>query len=175
MPKHHTQSGFSLIEVLVAVLVVAIGLIGLAGMQLVGLKGNQQSFSKNQAGHHTQALLERMRGNPAGVFGDFYITDTASLDCAIPPATDCNAATSSCDSEAIASFDIYQTYCGSDNTASGGIKRDLSNSNLVISCPIDCATGVSINITWNEQVLGKESAGSDSIPRQLLLNTRIAQ
>jgi len=175
MPKQHSQRGFSLIEVLVAVMVVAIGLVGLAGMQLVGLKSNQQSFSKNQAAHHTQALLERMRGNPAGVFSDAYVVNSSTLNCATVPATNCTAKTSSCDAMQIATYDIYQAFCGSKNTASGGLKRDLSNARLVISCPIDCTTGVTIDITWQEQLLGKESAGKDSVPRQLSINTRIGK
>ena len=175
MSKLNSQRGFSLIETLVAVLVVAIGLVGLAGMQLVGLKGNQQSFSKNQAAHHTQALLERMRGNPVGVFNDSYVVDSTTLNCANAPAVSCAGATSSCDSAQIAKYDIHGAFCGSPNSSSGGIIRDLSNAKLVISCPIDCTTGVTIDITWQEQVLGKESSGSDSVPRQLSVNTRIGK
>ncbi|MGB1309881.1 MAG: type IV pilus modification protein PilV [Leucothrix sp.] len=174
MLKHHSQSGFSLIEIMASVLIVAIGLIGLAGMQLVGLKGNQQSFSKNQAAHHTQSLLERMRGNPSGVFNDHYVVDSTVLDCTVAPTANCIAATSNCDAEDIAKYDIYQAFCGSQNTSSGGIRRDLSDAVLVISCPVDCVSGVSIRINWQEQVLGKESS-SASTPRQLTLNTSIGK
>ncbi len=175
MSKLHAQRGFSLIEVLVAVLVVAVGLVGLAGMQLVGLKGNQQSFSKNQAAHHTQALLERMRGNPAGVFNNSYVVDSTTLNCSTPLATDCTAATSTCDSAEVAKYDIYGAFCGSPDSSSGGIKRDLSNAKLIISCPVNCTAGVTIDISWQEQVLGKESAGSESVPRRLSINTRIGK
>lgn len=175
MPRQHSQRGFSFIEVLVAVMVVAIGLVGLAGMQLVGLKSNQQSFSKNQAAHHTHALLERMRGNPAGVFNKAYLVDSSTLDCATVPTANCTAKTSSCDAAQIATYDIYQAFCGSKSTASGGIKRDLSNAKLVISCPVNCTTSVTIDLTWQEQVLGKEADGKDSVPRQLSINTRIGK
>ena len=175
MSKQHSQRGFSLIEVLVAVLVVAIGLVGLAGMQLVGLKGNQQSFSKNQAAHHTQALLERMRGNPPGVFNDDYVVNSSTLNCDTVPAANCTAATSSCDSKQIAKYDIYQAFCGSRSASNGGIRRDLSNAQLVISCPVNCTSGVTINISWQEQVLGKESSGGDTVARELTLNTRIGK
>jgi len=175
MPNKHSQRGFSLIEVLVAVLVVAIGLVGLAGMQLVGLKSNQQSFSKNQAAHHTQAILERMRGNPVGVFDGNYVINSTSMNCGAAPAVNCTEASSSCSVAEIAKYDIHQAFCGSTNSSSGGIKRDLSNSKLIITCPVDCANSVTIDITWQEQVLGKESAGSNVVPRQLTLNTRIGK
>lgn len=172
MPKQYSQQGFSLIEVLVAILIVTVGLVGLAGMQLVGLKGNQQSFSKNLAAHHTQALLERMRGNAAGVHGDAYLTDSSTLSCATPPTDDCTDTASSCNSAQMATYDIYQSFCGGQGSSSGGIRRDLSNARIVITCPVDCETGVTMNLSWQEQVLGKESAGN-TVPRQLTLNTRI--
>lgn len=178
MPKKTSQRGFSLIEVLVAVLVVSIGLVGLAGMQLVGLKGNQQSFSKNQAAHHTQSLLERMRGNPAAVINGDYTVDTAvtPLNCSAGQPINCTAAASSCSSAQIADYDIYQSFCGNQNSSSGGIRGDLSGSQLKISCNGACGTGdISIDISWNEQLLGKESAGGDTVSRELIINTRISQ
>jgi type IV pilus assembly protein PilV len=178
MPIKTSQSGFSLIEILVAVLVVSIGLVGLAGMQLVGLKGNQQSFSKNQAAHHTQSLLERMRGNSEAVANGDYTIDTAatSLNCSAGQPINCNDAASNCTAAQIADYDIYQAFCGSQSSSSGGIRGDLSSSQLKISCIGSCVTGdVSIDISWNEQVLGKESTGGDTVSRSLKINTRISQ
>lgn len=173
MPRQNTQRGFSLIEVLVAVLVISIGLVGLAGMQLVGLKGNQQSFSKNQAAHHAQALLERMRANPVAVIDGDYVKTMTVTSCNAAPGTNCNAASSICNATQIATYDIYQSFCGLSNAAPGGIVADLSQSQLDITCPIDCKTGVAIQLAWNEQVLGREAASS--VARKLTINTRISQ
>ena len=178
MPNKNLQRGFSLIEVLVAVLVVAIGLVGLAGMQLVGLKGNQQSFSKNQAAHHTQSLLERMRGNPAAVINGDYTVDTATtpLNCSAGQPINCTASASNCSSAQIANYDVYQAFCGNQNSTSGGIRGDLSSSQLKISCNGACTTGdVSIDLSWKEQVLGNESSGGDTVSRELKINTRISE
>ena len=175
MPNTKTQQGFSLIEVLVAVLVVSIGLVGLAGMQLVGLKGNQQSFSKNQAAHHAQALLERMRANPSAAVAGDYVVNSATINCSAPVPVNCAAATSSCSAAQVADFDIYQAFCGHQYVSSGGIKGDLANAQLVISCPAACQDGVVIDLRWQEQVLGKESPGADAVPRQLTINTRISE
>ncbi len=177
MPIKKSQCGFSLIEVLVAVLVVSIGLVGLAGMQLVGLKGNQQSFSKNQAAHHTQSLLERMRGNSEAVINGDYTIDTAAtaLNCSAGQPINCTDAASNCSAAQIADYDIYQAFCGSQNASSGGIRGDLSSSQLKISCNGGCATGdVSIDISWKEQALGKESTDSGTVSRALKINTRIS-
>jgi len=42
------QSGFSLIEIMVAALILSIGILGLVGLQVIGLKGTQQSSMKWQ-------------------------------------------------------------------------------------------------------------------------------
>ena len=42
--KHvHAQSGFSLIEIMVAAVIHTIGILGVAGLQMVGMKGTHQS------------------------------------------------------------------------------------------------------------------------------------
>ena len=58
-----TQFGFSLIEVLVAIIVLSVGMLGAVGMQSAALQANKES--KNQAAAVTFAreLGERMRGN----------------------------------------------------------------------------------------------------------------
>ncbi|PWQ99173.1 type IV pilus modification protein PilV [Leucothrix pacifica] len=177
MPRISLQHGFSLIEVLVAVLVIAIGLLGVAGMQLVGLKGNQQSFSKNQAAHHAQAILERMRGNPAAVISDSYLFDSTTYNCAVEPAENCGLASATCTPAQIASYDLFRAYCGRKGGTVGGIKGDLSNATLNISCPVDCETGVALMLGWDEQLLGNEGkkSGDKTISRELTINTVIGE
>ena len=177
MPRISPQQGFSLIEVLVAVLVIAIGLLGVAGMQLVGLKGNQQSFSKNQAAHHAQAVLEKMRGNPAGVIADNYLFDSGTYDCAVEPAKNCGLASALCSPSEIAGHDLFRAYCGRKGGTVGGIKGDLSGADLNITCPVDCETGIALTLGWDEQLLGKEGteSGDKSVSRQLTINTVIGQ
>lgn len=177
MPRVSAQQGFSLIEVLVAVLVIAIGLLGVAGMQLVGLKGNQQSFSKNQAAHHAQAILERMRGNPAAVISDDYLFDSSAYNCAVEPAKNCGEASAVCTPAQIASHDLFRAYCGRKGGTVGGIKGDLSNATMSISCPVDCDTGVALSLGWDEQLLGSEGkkSGVKTITRELTINTVIGE
>ena len=57
------QRGFSLIEVLVAVLVLAIGLLGLAGLQTRGLKASQSSYERSVATVYAYSILDAMRAN----------------------------------------------------------------------------------------------------------------
>lgn len=58
-----TQSGFGLIEVLVALLILAIGLLGMASLQTTGLKMTSGSQNRTQAILLGDDLIERVRAN----------------------------------------------------------------------------------------------------------------
>ncbi len=59
--------GFTLLEVLVAMIVLAIGLLGLAGLQAVSLTRNNESNFRQQAALLAYDITDRMRANIAGV------------------------------------------------------------------------------------------------------------
>ncbi len=66
------QSGATLMEVLVSLLVLSFGLLGIAGVQLVSLRNNQAAYFRTQATMLTSEIIERMRGNKAGVESSAY-------------------------------------------------------------------------------------------------------
>jgi type IV pilus assembly protein PilV len=53
-----------LIEVLVAVLVLGIGLLGVAAMQATALRNSQSSLERSQGVMHVYTILDAMRANP---------------------------------------------------------------------------------------------------------------
>ncbi|MFA7387770.1 MAG: type IV pilus modification protein PilV [Thiohalobacteraceae bacterium] len=55
--------GFSLIEILVTVLILAIGLLGLAGLQGTSLRNNQSAYARTQATHLAYEIVDAMRAN----------------------------------------------------------------------------------------------------------------
>lgn len=55
--------GFTLIEVLVALLVLSIGLLGVAGLQLASLRDSQDAYMRSQASILAMDITERMRAN----------------------------------------------------------------------------------------------------------------
>ena len=72
-------NGFSLVELMVALLVVAIGLLGLAGLQATGLTNNHTAYLRTQATVLAQDMADRMRSNPAGLSA--YLTPGAASAC----------------------------------------------------------------------------------------------
>jgi len=56
-------NGFTMVELLVAVLVLSIGLLGLAGLQAAGLRNNQSAYLRSQATILAYDVADRMRAN----------------------------------------------------------------------------------------------------------------
>ncbi|MBJ6978785.1 type IV pilus modification protein PilV [Luteimonas sp. MC1782] len=78
------ERGASLIEVLVAVLIMAIGLLGIAAMQTAALRNNQSALERSQAVIQTYAILDAMRANRDQALAGAY--NMGALTCAVPAA-----------------------------------------------------------------------------------------
>ena len=69
--RSHTpgrQQGFSLLEVLIAELVLAVGVLGAALVQAHALRYSASAADQTQATFIAYDMLDRMRANPAGLF-----------------------------------------------------------------------------------------------------------
>lgn len=72
--KQKIQNGFTLIEVLVAMLILAGGLLGLAFLHVVSLKNNQSAQYRTDATIESYSIVDRMRINrEAALAGDYDI------------------------------------------------------------------------------------------------------
>jgi type IV pilus assembly protein PilV len=60
------QGGFSLLEVLIAVLIFSVGLMGLAGLQVVAMQANQSALLRSIASEAAYDLFDRLRANTSG-------------------------------------------------------------------------------------------------------------
>lgn len=68
------QRGFSLIEVLVAVLIFSIGLLGLASLMIMSTRSDQAAYMRTQVAFLAQSMADRMSANPVGVWNGNYNT-----------------------------------------------------------------------------------------------------
>lgn len=62
-PHYRRQSGVSLIEVLVSVLLLTFGIVGLAGLQFSGTKFNHSAYLRSQGTSLAYDVADRMRAN----------------------------------------------------------------------------------------------------------------
>ncbi|WP_295543420.1 type IV pilus modification protein PilV [uncultured Thiohalocapsa sp.] len=67
--------GFSLVEVMVTLFVIAIGVLGVAGLQLAAMRSNHSAYLRAHATLAASALVDRMRADPAGFNGLKVDTD----------------------------------------------------------------------------------------------------
>lgn len=66
------QQGFTLLEILVAIVVMSLGLLGLAGLQAASLRNNQTAYYRGIAAQQVYDMADRIRANLAGVAGGSY-------------------------------------------------------------------------------------------------------
>ena len=70
--KKDRQAGFTLVEVLVALVILAIGLLGLAGLQVTGLRGSSSAYMRSAAMIYANDMVDRIRANRADAFAGNY-------------------------------------------------------------------------------------------------------
>jgi len=66
------KRGFTLFEILIAVLVLSIGLLGVAGLQLFGVRYSQGAMLKAQATVAANDIIDRMRTNTQAAINGSY-------------------------------------------------------------------------------------------------------
>jgi type IV pilus assembly protein PilV len=137
--------GFSLLEVMIALLVLSIGLLGIAGLQVFSLRYNHQSYERTQAVTLIYDIADRMRANPNGVLAGAY--DSVDTDLASGTYPNCGDGSVTCDSEAdMALFDI-ETWASAMK-----VPGVLASARGTITRDATVTTGAAFDITveWTE-------------------------
>ena len=78
MSRSSNQSGFSLLEVLITLVVLAFGLLGLGMMQTMNLRFTKSAEQRTQAVNLASELLDTIRANRSEV--DAYLMDEADFE-----------------------------------------------------------------------------------------------
>ncbi len=139
-----SQRGAGLIEVLVSVVILAIGLLGMAGLQASALRGNQSSYARSQAVMLSYYMLDMMRADRArALLGDYNTDNNATPDAVLTPI--CNAT------------DVPQDTLA-DNTREDwllAVKANLGDNAQTCGAIRCAATGeCTIQITWDDARAG---------------------
>jgi len=108
--------GFSLIEILITMLIIAVGLMGTATLQLTGLSSNQGSYLRTQASILVYDMADRMRGNPdraiAGDYDGFSFDANSGAEGTLNSlksiATDCITQGGGCSRSKQSDTDLYE-------------------------------------------------------------------
>jgi type IV pilus assembly protein PilV len=175
IPRKHSRyaastgaRGFSLIEVLVALVITAIGLLGIAKLQALAYANTGSASTRSLVAIQAASLASAMHANRAywslgSAPSPFTITGTVISDGTLAGAatgsTDCNlggalaTAGTGCTPASLAAFDLH--------TWATALNALVPGSITTITCPpgsipLNCT----IRITWNEKTvsLNAESA-----------------
>jgi len=152
MPKNHAQqSGFSLIELLVALLIFSVGLLSIVGLQTISKQSNFEAIQRTTAAQVAQGLLEDMRTNgdaiaiylAAGEIGQGSRGTEPDPNCV--PGAECNAAQK-------AAHDLWfweQVLDGNHETNAGNGTGGLILPTLCITSTAGGVAGIyQVSVVW---------------------------
>jgi type IV pilus assembly protein PilV len=140
------QLGASLMEVMVSLFVMAIGLLGILGLQFKSIQYNQSASSYSQAIYLANDLVERIRANPnpGANYAQAIPTSVPSTNCASVP----------CGSDALALYDLYHW--------SEAVKRSLPAGATASVEKLDIKAPYTIVIKFDDGRADKVSSVNDS-------------
>ena len=151
--KHqHSQKGMTLIEVLVALVILVTGIFGAVAMQASAKKGSFDAMQRSVASALAQDIIERMRSNDSdililesyqGVYG-------AALNTA--PSVRCNSAAALCNNVQMVTNDLYEwevKLMGADVSVGGKNAGGLVGA---IGCIDHNKNSVTVVISWQGRV-----------------------
>jgi len=177
------QSGFSLIEVLVAVVVIAIGLLGNASIQALSLNNTSIARIRSLAALEADGLASMMHANsvywqssvvPSGASG-FTITGNQGSNYSATTISDAtlngqtnNCLSAACTSEQMAGYDLKQWGLSVANLIPAGVGK--VQCSVVTGAPVSCV----ISISWTENNLALNK-GSGTETGNLASGTSVTQ
>lgn len=145
------QSGFSLIELLVALIVFTIGLLAIAGLQTVSKQANYESMQRTTAAQVANGMLEDIRTNGGGI--DTYLAagDLGGGSRGAEPAPNCTPG-SECNAAQKATLDLWvweQMIDGNLEMNAGTAAGGLVLPTLCIGGPLVGGAGTyQVTIVW---------------------------
>ncbi len=160
--RHPTRAdGFTIVEVLISLLILSVGLMGLATLQVVGLQNTQGGAQRAQAAFLAYDITDRMRTNPAAVTAGSYnlaapVINTQPQGVGPGPVAivmvDCFGAAANCSSAQMAAHDLgqWQTQLGAYlNNGTGAIATVDNITTTLVTVTIQWADAYTVN-TGNE-------------------------
>ena len=91
MHRRSGQRGVSLIEVMMAVLIFSIGLLGLAGLLVMATRSNHAAYLRTQVTFLAGSMADRMSANPVGVWSGSYNSSSYPVTAGTAANADCSA------------------------------------------------------------------------------------
>lgn len=171
--------GFTLLEVLVALAILAFGLLGIAGLMVKGQKASFEAYQRQQALALAQDMLERLRINPAAATS--YLTGAAlvpGLGVITSPA-DCLAG--ACTPVQLALYDLAawdQQLSGASESLGANKVGGIINARGCIEAIVGAPDSFMVSVSWQGDTptvvpisqVCKDALGNDVPPSDCGIN-----
>lgn len=141
------NKGFTLIEVLVSVVIISIGLLGMAALMITSLKQENSAVMQTQAMQSGASVIEKLRSVP----GESFVSDFENL----PAATDCED--SDCSPSELRNYYVREwkcllgSYAGQCNIDEDLVVLPEGDAKIVYNNNM-----VTITMKWFSNVTGEE-------------------
>lgn len=166
------QRGFTIIEVLVSLVVLGMGLLGIAKLMLFASHSNDSAYLRSQATELAYEILDSMRANRAAAVAHSY--DTALGANPTAPATCLETV---CSSTAMAAYDVYvwkQRLSVASTPLAGLLPGGEGSVVTTTTATTPSVTTATIVVQWDDQVAQSSFAGAPVgtvVPMQVTLET----
>lgn len=111
------HSGYSLIEVLVATVIIAVGILGIAGLQVISIQQNRSALFRAEATKHATNILDRIRVNNNVAYAPVAL---ATAPAAAPNCGAKGTGNTTCDRDQMKEFDITWWKCSINHLDAAG-------------------------------------------------------
>jgi type IV pilus assembly protein PilV len=98
------QRGVSIVEALVALVILSVGMLGIAGLYLLSVQSNRTAQTRTAAVHLINDMADRLRTNAAAM-GSYALTLGA-----VPPVAGKDCSTEVCTPAQVAAYDLRAWY-----------------------------------------------------------------
>jgi len=166
--KCHLKSrGFSLIEIMICSFILALGLLGLAGMQSMAVKSTVEVQQRNLANSLMGDITERMQFNHLWLLdagNNYAIASLMDEELTAPACVGVGGVFTNCTGEDIKNNDLFewkQKFTGADINAGADTENGLVEADACIAVqPIAGSNGelVEVVISWFSTVKSKDAA-----------------
>lgn len=171
-PSLRVRAGFTLVEVLVALFVVAVGVVGAAALQMLAVRSARDAARLSDGTRLARSLAERMRANPRALAlpdaADPYLQLDYDADDGAPPAAALCYADTVCDADELARFDVFEVSQAVAAGLPGGrirVCRDAGPSDAAglpaWSCDAEDRAPLVVKIGWRAQ--GDTATGAPKV------------
>ncbi len=160
--------GFSLFEVLVALVIMAIGMLGIARMLLIAHKANSSSYIRQQSIQAAYDIIDHMRANrQATLNGNYNVSNLVTNGApTIPsaPSTKCDIA--SCSASQLASYDSWHwlsTELTKLPNGCGAVSTNTAGLNTVVT----------VTVQWDDSASQTAIEGASLGPNKFIVQSEL--